>query len=158
MRRLRAIERKHIALVPEGEKLEVRHMLRCKGIEGTALELAVQSITANEELWINTMLAEEYGIAPTTRSPTRAAAYTLLAFLLCGSAPLIPFAVGAVNAFAVASLFTALVFFAIGSLKSHWALQPWWRSGLGTLAVGTAAAAIAFLVGRLLAQAGVTDA
>ncbi|MFT6457567.1 VIT1/CCC1 transporter family protein [Pseudophaeobacter arcticus] len=39
--------------------------------------------------------------------------------------------------------------FAIGAFKSHWALTPWWRSGAETLAIGGAAAALAYGVGRL---------
>jgi len=42
------------------------------------------------------------------------------------------------------------VFFAIGSMKSRWSPLPWWRSGLETLAIGFAAAAIAYIVGYLL--------
>jgi VIT1/CCC1 family predicted Fe2+/Mn2+ transporter len=43
---------------------------------------------------------------------------------------------------------TALVFFAIGSTKSHWSPVSWWRSGLETLAIGLGAAALAYLIGH----------
>ncbi|WP_366847515.1 VIT1/CCC1 transporter family protein, partial [Pseudophaeobacter sp.] len=42
---------------------------------------------------------------------------------------------------------TLVTFFAIGAFKSHWALTPWWRSGAETLAIGGAAAALAYGVG-----------
>jgi VIT1/CCC1 family predicted Fe2+/Mn2+ transporter len=45
---------------------------------------------------------------------------------------------------------TALVFFLIGSVKSRWSPASWWRSGVETLAIGLAAAALAYLVGFLL--------
>jgi VIT1/CCC1 family predicted Fe2+/Mn2+ transporter len=45
---------------------------------------------------------------------------------------------------------TGIVFFAIGAAKSKWALTPWWRSGLETLAIGGTAAAMAFAVGYFL--------
>jgi VIT1/CCC1 family predicted Fe2+/Mn2+ transporter len=45
---------------------------------------------------------------------------------------------------------TALTFFAIGSLRSHWSPTPWWRAGLETLAIGMLAAFVAYVVGSLL--------
>jgi hypothetical protein len=45
---------------------------------------------------------------------------------------------------------TAAVFFAIGSVKSLWSLTAWWRSGLETLAIGMAAAALAFAAGTIV--------
>jgi hypothetical protein len=43
-----------------------------------------------------------------------------------------------------------MVFFLIGAAKSHWALAPWWRSGIETFLIGGVAAALAFAVGYLL--------
>jgi VIT1/CCC1 family predicted Fe2+/Mn2+ transporter len=48
---------------------------------------------------------------------------------------------------------TAVVFFTIGSVKSLWSLMPWWRSGLETLTIGIAAAALAFAAGMVVEQA-----
>ncbi len=48
---------------------------------------------------------------------------------------------------------TGLTFFAIGSLRSRWSPLPWWRAGLNTTAIGLGAAAVAYVVGDLLAQA-----
>jgi len=45
---------------------------------------------------------------------------------------------------------TAIVFFAIGSIKSQWSTAVWWRSGLSTLALGAVAAGLAYGVGQLL--------
>ena len=51
---------------------------------------------------------------------------------------------------AVSTAVTAAVFFAIGSAKARWSLASWWRSGLETLAIGLAAAGLAYAVGHLL--------
>ncbi len=146
-RRLQAIERHHIAKVPEGEREEVRQILQSKGLEGAALEEAVGAITADEERWINTMLVEEYGVLPVQRSPMRAAQATFLAFLLCGVVPLLPFLLALPHAFIWSIVLTAMVFFAIGSSKSRWSLMSWWASGCETLCIGLAAAAIAYGIG-----------
>ncbi len=148
--RLKAIELKHIDQVPDGERAEVRELLRQKGLSGEPLNEAVKAITANDDRWVSFMLAEEYGLAGTLRSPARAAASTFVAFLICGLVPLIPFLFGWPSAAIISLLATAIVFFAIGSAKSRWSLTKWWMSGLETLAIGMAAATLAFAVGTVL--------
>lgn len=148
--RLEAIEQRHIDEIPEGEREEVRQIFGAKGLDGETLERVVEAITADRTRWVRTMLREEYGMPEAVRSPTRAAASTFVAFLLCGAVPLLPYLLGLTNAFGTAAAATGLVFFGIGSLKSRWSTRTWWSSGLETLAVGTAAAAVAYAVGRLL--------
>jgi VIT1/CCC1 family predicted Fe2+/Mn2+ transporter len=46
---------------------------------------------------------------------------------------------------------TGVTFFAIGSLRSYWSPAPWWRAGLETFLIGATAAAVAYLVGVVLA-------
>jgi len=148
--RLEAVERKHIARVPEGEREEVRQILRNKGLEGDVLEDAVKAITADETRWVETMLAEEYGLTRVRRSAMRAALATFGAFAICGFVPLAPFVLDLPQAFTLAIVLTGAVFFAIGSAKSRWSLAPWWRSGAETLAIGLCAAAVAYGIGALL--------
>jgi VIT1/CCC1 family predicted Fe2+/Mn2+ transporter len=154
-RRIENVERDHIALFPEGEREEVRQILAGKGLSGTPLEEAVAAITANEETWINTMLVEEYGLAPSVRSPLLAGAQTFLAFLLCGAVPLLPYLLDLSSPLLWASALTATVFFAIGSAKSLWSLDHWTKSGAETLVIGLGAASMAYLVGYLLRGLGV---
>jgi VIT1/CCC1 family predicted Fe2+/Mn2+ transporter len=148
--RLEAVERRHIEIVPEGEREEVRQIFRGKGFEGEELERVVNLITADRTRWVRTMLTEEYGLPAEIRPPWRAALSTFAAFCLCGLAPLLPYVFGARDAFRLATLLTGGVFFAIGSVKSRWSTASWWSSGLSTLAVGGLAAALAYAVGVLL--------
>ncbi len=148
--RLREIEKKHIAVAPEGEREEIRQILQRKGLSGEALNEATQAITSNEEVWVNTMLIEEYGRSPTLRSPWLSAWSTFAAFLICGAVPLLPFLFSAVEPFLTSSILTALVFFAIGSAKSRWSLQRWWHSGLETSIIGLTAASAAYAIGYIL--------
>lgn len=144
---LRGIEERHIEVVPEGEREEIRQIFRGKGFQGRDLERAVQVITADRDRWVDTMLAEEYGLPKVVRSPLKAAASTFASFVLCGAVPLAPFLLGAPASFEWSIVMTALVFFLIGSTKSRWSPVSWWRSGTETLAIGLGAAALAFLVG-----------
>lgn len=148
--RLREVERKHIELVPEGEREELRQILQSKGLQGQALEEAVNAISSNEEMWINTMLTEEYGLTPVLRNPWTSALCTFVSFFLSGAVPLLPFLFGLHAPFETALILTALVFFLIGSVKSRWSLSTWWRSGLETLLIGLLAAGSAFLIGYFL--------
>ena len=136
--------------MPEGERDEVREIYRNKGFSGEELERVVALITADRQRWIETMLTEEYGLPKQSRSAWLAAYSTFGAFLLCGSVPLVPFLFGISDAFILATVLTGIVFFIIGSLKSRWSTASWWSSGLVTLAIGTCAAFLAYLVGVLL--------
>lgn len=148
--RLRRMEERHIELVPEGEREEIRQIFRGKGFDGDDLERAVDITTATRERWVTAMLTEEHGLAPVERSPVRAAIYTFAAFVLCGLLPLIPYIFGFQAGLILATVFSGLAFLLIGSLKSLWSTQSWWRSGLETLAIGLAAAALSYGVGHLL--------
>ncbi|HEX6185091.1 MAG TPA: VIT1/CCC1 transporter family protein [Pyrinomonadaceae bacterium] len=151
---LEAVERRHIEIVPEGEREEVRQIFRGKGFEGEELERVVTLITADSSRWVRTMLTEEYGLPAEVRSPLKAALATFVAFCLCGLVPLLPYVFGAREAFWLSTLLTGGIFFAIGSAKSRWSTASWWRSGLWTLAVGGLAAALAYAVGGMLRSLG----
>jgi VIT1/CCC1 family predicted Fe2+/Mn2+ transporter len=145
-----AVERRHIETVPEGEREEVREILRGLGLGGDLLNRAVAVITADRDRWIRMMIRDEYGLPAAIRSPWRAAVSTFCAFLLCGLVPLVPFQAGFLNAFWLASAATGLTFFGIGALKSRWSIERWWHSGIGTLGIGGGAAVVAYGIGAWL--------
>lgn len=147
---LRRMEERHVDLAPEGEREEVRQIFEAKGFKGEALETAVEVITARRERWIDTMMAEEHGMPAVIRSPFKAALMTFFAFVVCGSVPIIPYALGLADPIWPATVMTGMTFFAIGSLRSYWSPTPWWRAGLETFAIGMAAAGVAYVVGALL--------
>jgi VIT1/CCC1 family predicted Fe2+/Mn2+ transporter len=144
------MEERHVELAPEGEREEVRQIFEAKGFKGEVLETAVEVITARRERWIDTMMAEEHGMPAVIRSPLRAGLMTFLAFVLCGSVPIIPYALMLAEPIWPATIMTGMTFFAIGSLRSYWSPTPWWRAGLETFAIGMAAAGVAYVVGSLL--------
>lgn len=147
---VRLMEERHVEHAPEGEREEIRQIFRAKGFEGDALEAAVKVITGKRERWIETMMTEEHGLPPINRSSGRAALTTFLAFIVCGSVPLIPFTLGLPASVTASTIMTGLTFFSIGSLRSRWSPMPWWRAGLETFAIGITAAAMAYLVGVVL--------
>jgi len=152
VKRLEAIERRHIEVAPEGEREEIRQIFAAKGFAGDDLERIVALITSDPERWVRTMLTEEYGLPLQPRSAWIAALTTFSAFALCGLVPLLPFLIGVSRPFMVSMILTGAVFFAIGSVKSRWSTVSWWRSGISTLLVGSIAAGLAYLVGVFLKQ------
>jgi VIT1/CCC1 family predicted Fe2+/Mn2+ transporter len=150
LKHIEAIEESHIDSFPEGEREEIRQIFKGKGFEGEDLRRVVELITSDRKIWIRTMLTEEYGLPQEVRSAWLASLSTFSAFMLCGLVPLLPFIFSVTGAFWMAAVFTALVFFAIGSLRSLWLTVSWWKSGLETLAVGSSAAGLAYAVGVLL--------
>jgi VIT1/CCC1 family predicted Fe2+/Mn2+ transporter len=147
--RLIAIEHKHIAAVPDGEREEIRQIFARIGFQGSDLERAVATITADKDRWARMMVLGEYGMAPTLRAPVKAGLCTFAAFALFGSIPLIPYLVG--GGLLASAIATSVAFLLIGSLRSRWSLRPAWHSGLETLIVGGIAATIAFAAGHVLA-------
>src|SRR5690606_10785720 len=91
--KVRRMEQRHIRLVPEGEREEIRQIYRAKGFEGKVLEDIVETISSDEELWINPMLMEEHGLQLQTPNPAWAGFVTFVAFCLVGLIPLLPYLV-----------------------------------------------------------------
>lgn len=80
---------------------------------------------------------------------------TFLAFVLVGSAPLLPYfvelqGVQGTDAFIMSILCTVAALFIVGSLRSIFTKRSWLRSGLEMLLVGTIAAGAAFALGAFI--------
>lgn len=154
LERASSVERHHIDTDPEGEREEVRAIFEAKGLSGATLEAVVAELTSNHDKWVRTMVTEEYGLAPEVRSPLLAGLATFTAFGVCGFVPLLPFVLHWPAALSIAVALTALVFLGIGSLKGRVSASPWWHSAFETLAIGSAAAAAAYLIGIALKHIG----
>ena len=150
---LRRIEEEHIRVVPEGEREEIRQIYARRGFEGELLEQVVSVITADREQWVETMVREEYGVQTEVPKPWQAGIVTFTAFLLVGLVPLLPFLASSLSLlqqFQISSVLAAMMFFAIGSLKSLVLAKPVLSSGFMTLLTGGGAAMLAYVAGALL--------
>jgi VIT1/CCC1 family predicted Fe2+/Mn2+ transporter len=153
-------EEREIEDIPEGEREEVRQIFARKGFSGAELDRVVDVITTDPTVWIDTMMMEELGFSPARHEPFRSASATFVAFVTVGIIPLLAFVVEMISPSVLAqpflwsSLMTAAAFFTVGALKSRFVAQRWWLSGLETLAVGSVAAVIAYILGTILKNVG----
>ena len=143
-------EEEHIRLVPEGEREEIRQIFAAKGFGGETLERIVEVISQRRDVWVDTMLTEERGLSRKGADPLRAAVATFAAFAAAGLIPLLPFLLSWKVALEASAGITAAAFFAIGVARGLVLGRSALRSGLGTLAMGGAAAALAFTIAFLL--------
>lgn len=153
---IRRNERLHIEQVPHGEREEIRQIFASKGFEGEVLDKIVEVITSNHDLWVETMLREEYGLGAGLRKPIAAGFATFLSFLFVGLIPLLPFlapGLAAADRFRFSAIITAIAFASIGVVKGIVVKHSIFRSGLETLVIGSIAASLAYLVGYWLRNA-----
>lgn len=150
---LRKAEEDHIDHYPEGEREEVRQIFRNKGFDADVLDRIVATVCADRQLWIKTMLTEEYGLQSTTFTPYKSAFATFFAFVLVGFMPMVPFLfqdLSQQTRFAASALLGACMFVLIGALKSLVLGMPVLQAGLKTLLTGGTAAGLAYLTGHIL--------
>ncbi|MBI2027616.1 MAG: VIT1/CCC1 transporter family protein [Deltaproteobacteria bacterium] len=150
----RATEERHIELVPEGEKEEIREIFRKKGFKGAMLDGIVQTVTSDKKLWIDTMLTEELGLRLSNPLPLKAALTTFGSFCLVGVVPVLPFIISIFGTiphiYIISASMTFTSFFLLGFYKGHLLHQKRLSMGLETLFLGGGAALIAYFVGRAL--------
>ena len=152
---VRRSEERHIDVVPEGEREEIRQIFHGKGFKGEVLETIVSTISEDRSLWIDTMLTEEHGIHKISPSPWASAGATFGAFILIGAMPLLPFLVSTLQIqqkFVISACVAGIMFFLIGMLKSFAFDKPVILSGFRTLLTGGTAAGLAFYTGYLLRE------
>ncbi len=152
--RMRRQEEHHIHHIPDGEREEIRQIFAKKGFEGELLERIVEVITSNKQVWIDTMLTDEWGLPLDTPHPWKAAGVTFLAFVLVGAVPLVPYAVSlsspAGMLFVASLVMTGVAFAIIGAIKGYVLHRPLWAAAAETLILGALAATLAYGVGAAL--------
>jgi VIT1/CCC1 family predicted Fe2+/Mn2+ transporter len=152
----RARETAEIGTTPEAEREEIRDIYAAKGFSGNLLDSVVDTITANRETWLTTMMDEELHLQPVqSRDIFRTAVVIGVATLIGHLIPLLPFLfLARTPALILAIVLSAVALFGVGAYTAVTLVGDWRRSGLKFLAIGLGAAAIGFVVGRLFNSAG----
>lgn len=154
----KAIEYWEVDNLREREVEEIREIYAAKGFKGDLLEKVVQVITADKDVWVDTMMKEELEMIKDSRTPTQTASATFFSFMFVGLIPLISYIVAAItpinqdNLFVFSCIGTAFGLILVGYLKSKVTNEKM-IAGIGqTLLLGGIAAALAYYVGEVLAH------
>lgn len=141
---------------PELEKEEVRKIFADKGFQGEDLERAVEIITSNKQIWVETMMRDELRISPEERSPWLSGLVMLIAFVLAGSVPLLPYLISLFEpsfrplALSSSVVMTFAAIFGVGTARSLVTGRRWWIAGIEMTVIGAIASLIAYVIGRVL--------
>jgi VIT1/CCC1 family predicted Fe2+/Mn2+ transporter len=149
------IEREELATAPDEEEDELVLIYQAKGLsEENARAVAAKVVRSASAL--ETLAREELGIDPAELGGSAyvAAGTSFAMFALGAVIPLVPLLFVTGTAAIVASaVLSAAALFTVGALITVITGQPALRAGLRQLAIGVAAAAVTFAVGRLVGVA-----
>ena len=145
-------EIRHIEHTPRLERDEIRQIYTEKGFDGGLLERIVDTITANRDVWVAVMMAEEHQLIPTDRKQAWKVALVVGLSAIIGSLiPLAPFIVLPVGlSMWVSVAITAMVLFVVGAYKARVTVGYPAKSGLEMAIIGTLSALVGYAVGMLL--------
>ena len=142
--------------VREGEMEEIREIFMKKGFKGKDLERAVQIITSDKKVWVDTMMSDELGLLESPKSPWKTAASTYFGFLIIGIIPLVAYVLSYFipffqkDTFKIATIMTLVALIIIGVIKRYITKKDLSKSIIETVFVGGAAAVIAYFIGFFL--------
>jgi predicted membrane protein (TIGR00267 family) len=145
-------EHRHVRMVPAVERDEIREIYSQKGFDGELLDKIVEKITADEDIWVGVMMAEEHQLIPTSRRDAlRSAIVVGIAAVIGSLIPLIPFLFLSVKTSIWVSLaISSLTLFVVGFYKARTTVGHPGKSGLEMTVIGILSALVGYLVGLLL--------
>jgi len=150
-----AVEREELTAAPAEEEEELALIYQAKGADAAQARALARQIVSGDQA-LETLAREELGIDPDELGGSAyVAAATSFAMFAGGAVvPLIPFAfLSGTGAVLVSAGLSGAALFGVGALITLITGQPALRAGLRQLAIGAAAAAITFGVGKLLGVA-----
>jgi predicted membrane protein (TIGR00267 family) len=152
----KAREESEIDTMPDAERREIRDIYASKGFSGELLDRVVDTITANRDTWLGTMMDEELHLQPVKNADImRSAVVITIATLIGHLIPLLPFVwLSRTAALVLAIVLSAIVLFGVGVYSAVTLVGDWRKSGLKMMVIGLGAAGTGFLIGNLFPASG----
>ena len=138
---------------PEKERGEVLEIMQKWGVPHKYMEEILDAVTSDKKRWVDLMMREELGIYEDRGvHPMNHGVVTMIAFIIAGFLPLIPyiFGVQAESQFVVSLAATGASLFIVGAARTLVTGTNWFRSGMQMLSVGVLAAFAAYFVGSIV--------
>ncbi|HEY6537177.1 MAG TPA: VIT1/CCC1 transporter family protein [Candidatus Nitrosocosmicus sp.] len=149
---------------PEREKEEIIEIYKSKGFSGAELDMVVNKIISNKEVWLKTMLSEELGLnLEIIGSPIKGAIVMFISFLIGGILPIIPYFIVKIGLFSnfialmIAISISLLFSFLIGAVKGKLARKSWIKGGLEMSLLGTGIALVGYGLGSEIGNTGLVN-
>lgn len=151
-----AREEREVVEMPEDERREIEEIYRAKGLEGEALRLVVDAITADKKRWVAVMMHEELNLERPERAPLKTGLTIGFSYMAGAFVPLAPylFAPTVATALLWSSIVTVIALLVSGAVKSRFTGEGPVRGAIETAVIGALAGAAAFALVKLLASAG----
>jgi len=149
------LEREELDHYPQEEAAELALIYRAKGVAADEAQRLAEALIRDPDKALDTLAREELGLNPAELgSPWGAAISSFLAFATGAAIPLMPLLLlDPTTAMAGSLAATALSLFGIGAALSLFTGRAAWLGGLRMLAIGAAAGAATWSIGRLLGVA-----
>lgn len=146
------LERDELDQYPREEAAELALIFQARGLEREEADTLAEKIIANPDQALDTLAREELGLNPEELgSPWGAALFSFVSFAAGALVPLAPFLFSdGTHALPVAIGLTAVALFCVGALLSLFTGRRAWSGGLRMLAIGSAAGAATYIIGRAL--------
>lgn len=145
-------EYRHVQIAPAVEREEIYEIYRKKGFEGEILNQIVEKITADEDVWVGVMMAEEHQLTPANRRDAfRSAIIVGIAAVVGSLIPMIPFPfLNVTTSIWVSLIISTATLFAVGVYKARTTIGHAGKSGFEMAAIGMVSALVGYLVGYVL--------
>ncbi len=144
-------ETREVDEVPEIERQEIREIYRKKGFKGEDLEMIVDRITSDKDIWVRSMMEEELKLFPEDIGrPFFTASLIGVSYIIGSLIPISPFLLfPPAFALILAIVTTIFVMFGIGAIKARFSHKSWLKSGLENTSVVMAATLLCYVIGKV---------
>lgn len=145
---------------PQGEIQEMIEIYQSKGVSKTDAELVITTLAKYKSFFVDLMMAQELELQVPeedhVKESIREGFVMFCSFAFFGSLPLLGYVIiparfpsmSEESLFTCACVVTGCVLFLLGSVKSYFSNQKWYRAGLETLSLGGCCATVAYTLGQ----------
>jgi len=146
------MERAELDQYPQEEAAELALIFAAKGMSATAARTLADQLIADPDRALDTLAREELGLNPDDLgSPWGAAIASFMAFAAGAILPLLPYLfLRGIEAIVTSVVLTSVALFAVGAALSLFTGRNAWLGGLRMLAIGSAAGAGTYIIGKAL--------